>query len=228
MKSVEILKQADRIVAGLITDKTPPIFETCRAAYADLGDLVLFARSQMADGVTEEFAEGINDVIKRLDVYRAIHVAQVAKAEKKMTHPEFALYLKGQVAKALKEDPARALQRLHAFQAGILKAYTFESDETVTIPVYVDPWQSETTEDGQRTSGAGDTTTELSMETLNTDETTSISAASTLKAVASMVEKAAAEATEMADVGWEMDLASPQFLRGDRRISFGKDGTPAK
>ncbi len=228
MKSGEILKSAERMVEGLITDKTPAVFDNCRSAYVELGELVAFARSEMADGVTTEFAAGINDVIKRIDPYRAVHSAKLNKTEKKMTVEQFAGYLKQQIAKALAEEPAEALRRLHALQAGIRKAYTFESTDTVSIQLYVDPWQMETTEDGVRTSGAGDTTTEIPIESLTTSDVTTVSAASTLKAVADMIEKSVVDAAEMTDIGWELDLATPKFLRGERSLDFGKDGSPAK
>ncbi len=226
MTSVEILKQASSIVAGIIKEKTPSVFETCRAAYSTLGDLVAYAKQ--SDDVTEEFANGITDVIKRLEPFRA-GILKSATVAKKMDEAAFAAYVKEQVEKALAEESAPALQRLYALQ-GVLAKASFEGTTIVSIDMYVDPWQQATllVEDGSRQVTSGTTqTAEVSVGGTSMAEVTKgaegVTLGDVMKSVVQSVDKAARDRVEM-DTGWSMDLTSNEFLHGKRKIDFGQDG----
>jgi hypothetical protein len=220
MTSFEILKQANDIVAGLIKAKTPPLFDTCRAAYVDLGDLVAYAKAS-DDEVTKEFAEGVSALISRLDALRS-SVVPNKTVEKKMEAPELVAYVKTQVEKALTEETAPALRRLHALKAAIAKASSFFSGGEGAIPIemYTDPFQQATAEVGEDgkdiTSGAA--------QVGEVSGVAGMSVTDVFKGMVANVEKAAREAKEI-DSGWSVDLNSPEFLHGRRAVDFGRDGS---
>lgn len=230
MTSFEILKQADRIVAGLIREKTPPVFETCRKAYADLGELVAFASRMMDDGVPPAFAAGVDDVVQRLDVFRAGHIGKNGDA-KEMDAKGFTLYFKEQVEKALAEPTSRSLQRLYALRSAITKATSYFTNEgaSISIEMYTDPFQQATAEkegggsakitSGNAQAGEVTATPGISIEQVRAWEPQDV-----MKSVIQSVAKAEAEEKDI-DFGWSTDLTSSEFLRGERPVDFGKDFT---
>jgi hypothetical protein len=239
MTSAEILQHAQRIVSGLIDARTPPIFETCRKAYADLGELV--AASKRMDTVTPELAAGLDAVLGRLDVFRAGQ--RLGKSEEKaMTPDEYATYLQEQVEKALAEPGAVGMRRLRALQDGIKKAlgdlYEGRGDNpSINMTVYVDYFQQASVEregtgapkvtSGTAQAGEVKATPGISIESVKAPSagpTNGLGAAGVMKAVTEKVEAAEKEAMEL-DTGWVSDLASTRFLRGDSTYDFGRDGT---
>ncbi len=214
MTTAEIVKQANKVVEGLIAERTPPIFESCRTAFAELRELVAYA-AKADDGISTMFAEGINSVIKRLDPFRA-PVAKTVTSPKEVDEAGFATYVKEQVEKAVAEEPAPALQRLYALQRVLAKA-SFEGKTTAPIEAFVDPWQqasAQADEDGKKiTSG-----------TAGKEEVAIPSVGDIFKAMVSTVEKAAIERIEI-DTGWSRDLTSKEFLQGERLVDFGRDGS---
>lgn len=227
MTTFEILKQADRIVGGLIREKTPPVFETCRKAYSDLGELVAFASRSM-DDMPPGFAAGIDDVIKRLEIFRASHLGKNGEP-KEMDAKAFTVYFKEQVDKALAEDPPRGLQRLYALKAAISKASSFFSSEqaAISVEIYTDPFQQATAEKegggaAEITSGAAQAGEVKATPGITMDQVRAWSPEDVMKAVAKTVETAEDEAREISS-GWASDLTSPEFLQGARGIDFGPD-----
>jgi hypothetical protein len=226
MSSVEILRQAGRIVAGLIKEKTPPVFETCRKAYSDLGDLVAYSQKSFDDQIQPAFAAGIDSVISRLEVFRASH-GNLAGVEKKMTDKEFSLYFKEQVEKAIGEKDEPGLRRLHALSSAINKASFFGTDG-ITLTIFVDPFQQATAqvdEDGKRiTSGAAQKEEVTATPGIDIDDVKNFEPSDVLKDVAVKAEKASSEIKPFG-WGWSLDLASKEFLHGERTVDFGVDGT---
>lgn len=218
MTSAEILKQASRVVAGLIKEKTPPLFSTCRAAYKTLGEVVEYAaKAEKAyeEGVSKAFASAVDEVVKQLEVFRA-SLPDAPTVTKALPAIELATYLKDQVEKALAEEPARSLTRLHALKRAVEKA-SYDGTDVVTIETFVDPWQQATVAvdgDGKRvTSGAAGVAEVAGIP--------SMSIADVMKSAVASVEKHQREATTI-DSGWPMDLTSREFLQGERGI-FGFD-----
>lgn len=221
MTFVELLKQAEKIVSGVIKEHTPPVFETCRAALNALGDLVAFAQKSRPfdnDDVTLGFASAIGDVVQRLSPYQASAVAKLGEP-KTFNAEEFMDHFKGQIEKALKEEPGAGLARLHALRAGINKASYFGTDR-VAIPLYVDPFQQATleTEGGvtEVTSGTAGRGGDLGVKPV------SLSLEDIMSRTVRDLQKSV-EAAQI-DTGWQPDLTSAAFLRGERRHDFGRDG----
>jgi hypothetical protein len=214
MTSAEIVKQASKVVAGLIKDKTPPLFETCKAAFNELGELVRYA-GKADEEITTEFAQGIDSVIKRLDALRAT-VVKGAPAKKEMDETAFATYVKEQIEKAVKEDAAPALRRLHALKSVLGKA-SWDGTTVVAVEYYTDPFQQATLEieEGSRTVSSGNAgVDEVSVPGITLD--------AIMKSVVNTVETAARDSFDM-NTGWARDLASKEFLRGERNVDFGPD-----
>jgi hypothetical protein len=223
MTIFEVLKQASRITASLIGEKTPPIFETLRKAYVDLGELVDCAKR--IDEVTPEFALAMNGLISRLEVFKASPItATVAAEEKAFTAEEFAGYFKAQIDKAIEEKPAEALRRLHALQAGIAKALGDQyagpgNDASINLRVYVDPWQQASVE---REGDGAPKTTSGTAQREEVTRTPGLGIEDLLKSAAKSVETAAVSPFVI-DVGWSRDLASKEFLTGERNRDWGPD-----
>lgn len=225
MTVFEVLKQASHIVAGLIAEKTPPIFETLRKAYVDLGELVSVAKQM--EHVTPEFARGVNGLIERLEVFKASHITPGEKAEPKtFTAEEFAAYLKVQVDKAVAEKPAHGLQRLYALQNQITKALGDQyagpgNDTSIRLVEFTDPWQQASVE--REGSGPAKVTSGTAQQG-EVKATPGLTIQDVMKSVAQTAETAAASPF-MIDVGWPSDLTSKEFLRGEKTWDFGRDGT---
>src|SRR5687767_9145078 len=221
-KSFETLKQAARIVAGIIQEKTPPIFSNCRKAYSDLGDLVAYSSRSTDEGVSLEFATAIDAVIKRLEAFRA----RCVKAEgepTKMSMEEFAVYFKEQVEKALEEEPAPSLRRLHALHEGIEKAViSYTSEPGVQLVRYTDPWQQASV---QREGNGAPVVTSGAAQAGEVKATPGISVDEVIKSTIASVDKAAQESREIQNYGWSHDLTSDEFMKGERKVDFGRDGT---
>jgi hypothetical protein len=213
MTIVEILKQTGRVVADLIKERTPPVFETCRQAYKLLGEIVHHASKSHDDELGKEFAGAIDEVIKSLEAFRApLPAAGVAK---EMKVEELAAYLKTQVEKALVEDAPRALTRLHALKAAIAKV-SWAGGETATIEEFTDPWQQASLEigvDGKKVTSGAAQVAEVTVPGL--------AVADLMKAMVTSVAKAEKEALTL-DTGWPLDLTTPEFLQGGRG-RFGRD-----
>lgn len=224
MTVFEVLKQASQIVSALIGEKTPPIFETLRKAYVDLGELVSCA--QKMDEITPEFARGMSDLVARLEVFKASHAAGESKVEPEtFTVEQFVEYFKVQVGKALEEPPARSLQRLYAFKAGITKALGDQyagpgNDTSIRLVVFVDPWQQASVE---REGNAAPTVTSGTAQQGEVKGTPGLSIDDVLKSVHKAVETASVTPFSI-EVGWSNDLASKEFLHGQRTWDFGADG----
>jgi hypothetical protein len=218
MKNLEILKTASRVVEGIIFEKTPPIFETCHRAYKSLGELVAYV-ANTREAVAPGFSVGINEVIKQLEVFRGTHAAG-PPVEKTMKDVELAAYVKDQVEKALAEEPARALTRLHSLKAALAKATnSFSGGDTVTIDAYTDPWQQATLQvdsDGKKVTSGTAQAAEVTVPGINVEDI--------MKSMVINVEKSLRAAAEL-NTGWALDLNTPQFLRGARGADFGRDGT---
>jgi hypothetical protein len=223
MTVFEVLKQAGRIVTSLIGEKTPPIFDTLRKVYADLGDLV--ACVKQVDGLTPEIARGVNALVERLEVFKASHNPLEAGADKAFTLEEFVTYFKEQIEKGIGEPPGRSLMRLHALSAGIAKAlgdqYAGPGDNpSINMRVFVDPWQQASVE--REGDGAAKTTSGTAQQG-EVKATPGISVSDVMKEVAKTVDKAAVTPFVI-DVGWANDLTSKEFLRGERTWDWGRDG----
>jgi hypothetical protein len=221
-KSVETLKQAGKIVSGLIGQRTPPVFETCRSAYTALGQLTEYAlaRKSIDESVPTFFAAQMNEIITKLEPFRA-PLGGAAGVKTKMSDDEFAAYFKEQVEKGMEEAPGIGLRRLYALNNEIEKAVLgFTSEPGIEIETYVDPWQQASVE------REGDGPAKVTSGRANAGEvkaTPGISVDDIMKSVASSVEVTTKGAREI-NVGWTTDLTSPEFLQGERKIDFGPDG----
>lgn len=170
---LSVLSQADQIVKGQIAQRRPPMVETLKAAYEQLGAMTAVAKGlrEQNDGLPSAMSGGICDVIRSLSAFRSGYASndptQVVSGAvtKRATLPEFIGYVKTEIEKSVKEEAPEALARLRAVEA-VIKAGLAEvaerpdgnkdvkkgddivrkaDDGGVTIPVTNDPMQHVTT-----------------------------------------------------------------------------------
>lgn len=138
---LSLLSQADAIVKAQIVQRRPPMFETLKAAYGQIGDLAETAKSflgetskgfrEQNDGLPSEFDGGINQVIRNLSAFRSGYASndptqQVsAGVTKRASQAEFLAYLKTEIEKSATEEAPEALARLRAV-AGVIKSAVAE------------------------------------------------------------------------------------------------------
>jgi hypothetical protein len=132
---LEILSQADKIVSAQITQRRPPMFDTLKSVYAQLGELASVSKGLRADGegLPSEFAGGINDVIRSLSAFRSGYASNdpsqvvAGTVTKRASLAEFVGYVKTEIEKSIKEEAPEALSRLRAV-SGVIKAGLAELD----------------------------------------------------------------------------------------------------
>lgn len=161
MNKHDMLKKTRGIVETLIKDRTPrDVFEECRVAYVALGKAVAAAKSLApGEAVPVQFAGSIQEVIDMLDSFRSGYASNDPSqkvTEKSMSLAAFAAYVEKSVLAALGEtSTAKVLKKLYLIKAQLdaidtkrtttAKAESFEDDNTVSVPMYEDPGQIQTT-----------------------------------------------------------------------------------